>query len=57
MGWGTYEVNDEAAVAVTASRAVEEGLAVGGTGLAEDCGQATSVGVGIAEVVYSRKVA
>lgn len=56
MGWGTYEVNDEAAVAVTASWAVEEGLAVGGTGLAEDCGQATSVGVGVAEVEYSRKV-
>lgn len=46
----TYEINNEAAVAVTPGGVAEEWHAMRGTSLTKDCGQATGVWIRVTEV-------
>lgn len=54
---GTYEIDDETAVAVAAGRAAEVGLAVRRTSLSEGSREATGVRIGVSEVEDGRKIA
>lgn len=53
----TYEVNDESTICETTGRGVEESLTIRVRGLSKGSGEATCVGVRVAEVEDRRKIA